>query len=127
MVKLLLSTLIKFICGILLVASLLFISAGELDYFGGWLLLALLFIPMLILGSVLFIKSPELLKKRLNAKEKMGSQSIIVMLSALIFVAGFVIAGLDCHYGWTKMPIWATVTASTVFLISYGLYAEVMR
>ena len=125
--KLFVSALTKFIFGVLLVGTLIFLPAGSLRYFGGWLFFALLFIPMLLLCAVLLIKAPELLKKRLNVKEKMGAQSVIVSLSALIFICGFVVAGLDYRFGWTKIPLWATVTACLVFLISYALYAEVMR
>ncbi|MBO7304662.1 MAG: isoprenylcysteine carboxylmethyltransferase family protein [Clostridia bacterium] len=125
--RLLFSALIKLLVGALLVAALLFIPAGRFSYLGAWLLIGLLFIPMTVLGTVLFIKSPELLKKRLNAKEKLGSQSAIVLLSAVIFIAGFTVAGLDRRFGWTKIPLWVTVFSCVLFLISYALYAEVMR
>lgn len=125
--KLLLNAVIKFISGLILVGLLLFLPAGTFNYINGWLFVGLLFIPMLVLGMVLFFKAPELLKKRLNAKEKESAQKGVVALSGLIFIAGFVIAGLDFRFGWSAVPVWVIVIASVVFLFSYGLYAEVMR
>ena len=125
--KLLISAVSKFILGLLLVAALVFIPAGSLNFFGGWLFLALLFVPMLILGAVLLIKSPALLEKRLNAKEKEGAQKGVVAASALLFLAGFIVAGLDFRFGWSTVPLWAVILASVVLLVSYALYAEVMR
>ena len=125
--KLLLNALIKFIMGLLLVGGLLFLPAGGFGYRNGWLFLGLLFIPMLLLGLVLFIKAPGLLEKRLGAKEKEGAQKGVVAASGLLFVAGFVVAGLDYRFGWSQLPLWAVITASGVLLVSYGLYAEVMR
>lgn len=125
--KLACSALIKFTAGLLLVGALLFLSAGSLAYMNGWLFIGLLFIPMLFLGIVLLIKAPNLLEKRLSAKEKESTQKGVVALSGLLFIAGFVVAGLDFRFGWSKMPLWVVITASVVLLISYGLYAEVMR
>ena len=125
--KLLLNALIKFTVGLLLVGALLFIPAGGFGYTNGWLFIGLLFIPMLILGAVLLIKAPELLKKRLGAKEEEGTQKGVVAVSGLLFIGGFVVAGLDFRFGWSYVPTWAVIAASAVLLISYALYAEVMR
>ena len=125
--KLLLSALIKFTCGLLTVGALIFLPAGSLQFAKGWLLMGLLFAPMLVAGFVMFFKSPEFLEKRLDAKEKQAAQKGVLALSGLMFIGGFVVAGLDYRFGWSKMPLWVTVAASVLFLASYGLYAEVMR
>lgn len=125
--KLLVNGLIKYISGLLLVGFFLFLPAGGFDFAEAWVFLGLLFIPMLILGIVLFTKSPELLEKRLGAKEKEGTQRGVIALSAFIFIGGFILAGLDKRFGWTDMPTWVIIVFSVVFLISYALYAEVMR
>ena len=125
--RLLFSALTKYIMGLLLVGALLFVPAGTLDFVNGWLFIGLLFVPMLILGAVLFIKSPELLKKRLDAKEKENTQKGVVALSALLFLAGFIVAGLDHRFGWTQVPRWCVILSSVILLVSYALYAEVMR
>ena len=125
--KLVLEALTKFICGLLMVGLLIFLPAGTLEYTYGWLFAGLLFIPMLIAGFIMLAKSPEFLKKRLNGKEKQGTQKGVVALSGLMFIAGFVVAGLDYRFGWTKMPLPVTVIASVLFLVAYALYAEVMR
>lgn len=125
--KLLIEALTKFTCGLLLVGLLIFLPAGTLAYTYGWLLVALLFAPMLIAGLVMLVKSPAFLKKRLDAKEKQGTQKGVVALSGLMFIIGFVLAGLDFRFGWSNMPTWVVITASVLFLIAYALYAEVMR
>ena len=125
--KLLCNALVKFTCGFLLVGLLLFLPAGTLHYPCGWLLMALLFAPMLIAGFVMLGKSPEFLAKRLDAKEKQATQKGVVAFSGLMFIAGFVLAGLDYRFGWSQMPLPVTVVASVLFLLAYGLYAEVMR
>ena len=125
--KLLINAITKFICGLLLVGLLLFLPAGTLAYPNAWLFIALLFIPMIILGVFLFIKSPELLKRRLDSKEKEKTQKGVVALSALFFLSGFTVAGLDFRFSWSEMPVWALILASAVLLSSYALYAEVMR
>ena len=125
--KLLLNALIKFIFGIALLGLLLFLPAGTIFYPQAWLFMGILFIPMLIMGIVLFIKSPALLEKRLNNKEKQKAQKGVIALSGLIFPIGFVLSALDFRNGWSTVPLWLTVTASLLFLIGYGLYAEVMR
>ncbi len=125
--KLLFSALSKFIFGLLFVGLLLFLPAWTFNYPNAWLFIALLFIPMLILGIVLFIKSPDLLKKRLNAKEKQATQKSVVGISALLFLVGFIIAGLDFRFNWSSVPKWLVIIASIVLFISYLLYGEVMR
>ncbi len=125
--KLLISALLKFFCGLLMVGLLIFLPAGTVHFAKGWLLMGLLFVPMLAAGFVMFFKRPEFLKKRLDAKEKQAAQKGVLALSGVMFIGGFVVAGLDYRFGWSKMPLWVTVTASVLFLASYGLYAEVMR
>ena len=126
-VKLLINAMTKFTCGLLLVGLLIFLPAGTLYYTGGWLFLGLLFVPMLIAGFVMLFKSPEFLAKRLDAKEKQATQKGVLALSGLMFIGGFVVAGLDHRFGWSHMPAWVTITASVLFLAAYALYAEVMR
>ena len=125
--KLLIEAFVKFACGLLLVGLLIFGPAGTFAYPCGWLLMGLLFGPMLIAGFVMLFKSLDFLRKRLDAKEKQGKQKGVVALSGLMFIAGFVVAGLDFRFGWSKMPPWVVIAASALFLISYVLYAEVMR
>ncbi len=125
--KLLAEALVKFICGLLLVGLLIFLPAGTFGYTYGWLFVGLLFVPMLIAGFVMLFKSPDFLKKRLDAKEKQGTQKGVLAFSGLMFIAGFVVAGLDFRFGWSYMPAWVTITASILFLAAYALYAEVMR
>lgn len=125
--KLFFEALTKFTCGLLLVGLLIFLPAGTLHYCKGWLFIGLLFVPMLIAGFVMFCKSPEFLAKRLDAKEKQATQKGVVAFSGLMFIAGFVVAGLDFRFGWSTMPNWVIISASALFLIAYALYAEVMR
>ena len=125
--KLLIEALAKFTCGLLLVGLLIFLPAGTLAYSYGWLLVGLLFGPMLIAGFVMLAKSPEFLKKRLDVKEKQATQKGVVAYAGLMFIAGFVVAGLDYRFGWSNMPQWVTIIAAVLFLFSYALYAEVMR
>lgn len=125
--KLLINALIKYITGFVLIAALLFLPAGTFAYFNGWLFMALLFVPMLFLGVALFIKAPELLKKRLNVKEKQGTQKGVVAFSGLIFLAGFIIAGVDFRFNWSHIPDFVVVAASVLLLVAYGLYAVVMK
>ena len=125
--KLLAEALVKFTCGLLLVGLLIFLPAGTLRYPYGWLLIGLLFGPMLIAGFVMLAKSPDFLKKRLDAKEKQAAQKGVLAFSGLMFIAGFVVAGLDFRFGWSQMPTWVVITASVMFVVSYALYAEVMR
>ena len=125
--KLLINALVKFTCGLLLVGLLIFLPAGTFCYTGGWLLIVLLFAPMLIAGFVMLFKSPELLARRLDVKEKQSAQKGVVALSGLMFLAGFVVAGLDFRFGWSWIPAPVTVVASVLFLAAYALYAEVLR
>lgn len=127
MVRLFFNMVIKFVVGFLFMATFLFLSAGSLFYFNAWLFLALLFIPMLILGIILFVKVPDLLEKRLSVKEKERTQKGVVGFSALLFLAGFFVAGFDFRFGWSAVPLWLVIIASVVLIISYALYAEVMR
>lgn len=125
--KLLVNALLKFVSGFAAVGLLLFLPAGTLRYWNAWLFSALLFLPMLMVGILLFLKAPELLEKRLNTREQEGTQKAVVALSALIFCLGFVLAGLDFRFGWSHMPTWLVAAAAVLQLVSYGLYAEVMR
>ncbi|MBQ8848852.1 MAG: isoprenylcysteine carboxylmethyltransferase family protein [Clostridia bacterium] len=125
--KLLLNALIKFIVGLVLVGALVFLPAGSFGYINGWLFIGLLFIPMLILGIVLFIKAPDLLEKRLGAKEKESTQKGVVALSGIMFIGGFIVAGLDFRLGWSHVPTWVVIVASVILLVAYALYAEVMK
>ncbi len=125
--KLFISALTKLICGFLLIGLLLFLPAGTFSFFGAWLFIILLFVPIFALGLILFIKAPELLKKRLDSKEEQGTQKGVVAVSALVFVVGFVLAGLDFRFGWTEVPNAIRVAASLLFILAYLLYAEVMR
>lgn len=125
--KLLLRALTKFLMGLVLVGVLLFLPAGGLGYPNGWLFIGLLFLPMLLFGIALFLKAPELLEKRLNAKEEESVQKAVIALSALMFAGGFVVAGLDFRFGWSHVPLWVVILASVILLVSYALYGEVMR
>ena len=125
--KLLINALTKFICGLILVGLLIFLPAGTLHYPCGWLLIGLLFIPMLIAGFVMLFKSPAFLEKRLDAKEKQATQKGVLAFSGLMFIGGFVVAGLDFRFGWSRMPSAVVIAASILFLFAYALYAEVMR
>ena len=110
--KLLVNALVKYLLGLLMVGALLFVSAGGFDYFGGWLFLLLLFVPMFFLGVVLYCRAPALLEKR---------------LAGLLFFVGFITAGLDARFGWSEMPLWCTAAASVILLMSYATYIWVMR
>lgn len=125
--KLLINALTKFFCGLILVGLLIFLPAGTLHYPGGWLLIGLLFLPMLIAGFVMLFKSPAFLEKRLDAKEKQATQKGVLAFSGLMFIGGFVVAGLDFRFGWSRMPSAVVIAASILFLFAYALYAEVMR
>ena len=125
--KLFLNALTKFTAGLLLVALLLFLPAGTLAYPGGLLFLCLLFVPMLVMGVVMMICARDLLRKRLDVKEKQGTQKGVVAVMGLIFLSGFILAGLDFRFGWSKVPLPVVIVASVLFLVGYALYAEVMR
>lgn len=125
--KLFLQAIIKFVFGILLVGLLVFLPAGTLRFFGGWLFMGILFIPMFVAGIVMMVKNPKLLESRLNAKEKQADQSLVVKLSGLMFLVGFLVAGLDFRFGWFLLPKGVSIGAAVVFLVAYVLYAEVLR
>ena len=126
-IKLLIQAIIKYIFGVLIVGGLLFIPANSFEYWNGWLFMGLLFIPMFIAGIVLMIKNPELLRKRLNAKERENEQKRVLLFSGLMFIAGFIVAGLNYRYIWIKMPNAVIIISSILFIIAYILYAEVLR
>lgn len=117
----------KFVAGLLLVAALLFIPAGTPNYWNGWLLIVILFVPMFVAGLVMMFKSPELLRKRLNAREQEATQKRVIALSGLMFLASFIVAGLNFRFGWVVMPKWAVWIAFALFLLAYLMYAEVLR
>ena len=125
--QLLAGALIKYLAGLIMIGLLLFRPAGTMRYWNAWVLISAIFGPMLVLGTVLLLKSPDLLAKRLDTKEKESKQKIVVALSGLIFLAAFILAGLDFRYGWTEIPDWAVWASTAVLLLSYAMYAEVMR
>ena len=126
-IKLFLEAILKFLLGILIVSLLIFVPAGTINYFNGWLLMILLFIPMFIAGIIMMIKSPSLLKSRLNAKEVELEQKIVVKLSGLMFLIGFILAGLNYRYKWIMLSNIVVIIAAIIFLISYLIYAKVLR
>ena len=126
-VRLMASAGIKLLMGLVLVGLLIFLPAGTLCFFNGWLLVAVLFVPMLIAGVVMALHSPELLKKRLNTKEKEAEQRSVVAMSGIMFIAAFVVAGLNYRYSWIVVPSWVVWGAVALFLLSYLMYAEVLR
>lgn len=125
--KLFIQAIVKFLSGIILLSVLLFIPAGTLYYWNAWLFFGALFIPMFIAGTVLMFKNPELLRKRLNAKEEEAEQKSAILLSSLMFVGGFVVAGLDFRFKWLVLPKGVVIAATVVFLLAYLLFGEVLR
>lgn len=125
--KLFIQALTKFLAGLIIVGLLLFLPAGTFAYWQAWLFIGILFVPMFIAGVWLMFSSPELLRKRLSAKEEQGEQKWVVALSGLLFIAMFIVAGLNFRYGWFLMPDWTTYAVAGLFLLGYVLYAEVMR
>lgn len=125
--KLFMQAVTKYLLGVVLVGLLIFLPAGTFSFFNGWLFMGILFIPMFFVGMVMMIKNPNLLKSRLGAKEKQEEQSIVVKLSGLMFLAGFIIAGLGYRFGWYTLPKTIVIGAAVVFLFAYILYAEVLR
>ena len=125
--KLFLQAMGKFFAGLILVALLLFLPAGTLRYWNGWLFIGILFIPMFVAGIVMMFRAPELLKKRLSAKEEQQEQKAVLAFSGVMFLAAFIVAGLNFRFGWIVLPTWAAVAAAVVFLAGYVLYAEVLR
>ena len=125
--ELFIQAITKFLFGVLLVGILIFVPAGTVSFFNGWLFMGSLFIPMFFVGVVLLIKNPKLLERRLEAKEKQGEQSLVVKLSGLMFLMGFIIAGLNVRFDWYRLPNFISIIATFVFLMAYLLYAEVLR
>ena len=123
----LIKALTKFLLGVIVLGLLLFFPAGSLHYWQGWLLMGILFVPMAVVGIVMMAKNPELLRKRLNAKEKEAEQKSVVAMSGLLFVTAFVLAGLNWRFCWWVLPNWMVWMAAGLFIASYLLYAEVMR
>lgn len=119
--------LTKFAAGLLVIGLLIFLPAGTLKFPCGWLFIGVLFLPMLLMGLVMLRKAPDLLRRRLESKEKEQTQKLVVALSALMFLAGFVLCGLDFRFDWLQLPRWISWAAAAVFLIGYAMYAEVMR
>ena len=126
-IKLFFQAIIKFMLGVLMIGLLLFIPANTINYWNGWLFMGLLFIPMFIAGIFMMVKTPDLLRKRLNAKENENEQKEVILYSGLMFLAGFIISGLNYKYSWTTIPNYIVIISSVVFLIAYILYAEVLR
>ena len=126
-IKLFIQAIMKYVFGVLIVGGLLFIPAKSFEYWNGWLFMGLLFIPMFIAGVILMMKNPELLRKRLNAKEQENEQKWVLLFSGLMFIAGFIVAGLNYKYKWIEVPNIVVIIASILFIIAYILYAEVLR
>lgn len=122
-----LQSFLKIILGVAIVGLLLFLPAGSFAYWQGWLLMGILFVPMFCAGLVMMARNPDLLRKRLNAKEEEREQKTVVKLSGLLFIAAFVLAGLNWRFGWCVLPNWAVWVSAGVFLVCYLLYAEVLR
>jgi len=125
--KLLLQAIIKYLLGLVIVSLLLFIPAGTIYYYNAWLLIELLFIPMFFAGFVMFFKNKELLKSRLNAKEKLNDQKVVIILSGIMFVIGFIVAGIEYRFNWFLFPNSIVIISSIVFLLAYILYGEVLK
>ena len=125
--KLFFQAVSKFCFGLILTGLLLFLPAGSIHYWNGWVFIGILFVPMFLAGIVMMLRSPELLKKRLSAKETEAEQKTVIALSGIMFLAAFIIAGLNYRFGWIRMPDWAVYTAIGVFLAAYLMYAEVLR
>ena len=125
--KLIFNGLLKLILGFVLIGALVFLPAGTFNYLGAWIFIAVLFVPILIMGGVMLVKAPKLLEKRLNNKEKEKTQKGVVKLSGLIFIIGFVLSAFDFRFNWSSVPFWLVVLSCILFLLGYILYAEVMR
>ena len=125
--KLFFQALSKFLIGFIIICMLLFIPAGTLDYPNGWLFIALLFIPMFFAGIIMLFKSPDLLRRRLNAKEEEDEQKTVILVSGIIFLLAFILAGLNFRFGWFNLPSIVVIIASVIFLLAYIMYAEVLR
>ena len=125
--KLFIQAMVKFLSGVLLVGLLIFLPAGTLSFWKGWLLMGILFIPMFIAGIIMLVKNPELLRKRLNAREQQTEQKQVIKLSGLMFILGFLLAGLDYRFTWYRLPDLVSRAAAVMFLLAYLMYAEVLR
>ena len=125
--KLFIQAIAKYLAGVVLLGLLLFLPAGTLRYPNGWLLMGLLFIPMLGAGIVMMLRDPALLEKRLNAKEREGEQKEVIRQSGVMFIIAFVLAGLNFRFGWLTLPSWVVHTAAVLFLLAYLMWAEVLR
>ena len=125
--KLFIQAITKFIVGFIIIALLLFIPAGTLNYWNAWIFICILFVPMFIVGIILMIKSPDLLRKRLNSKEKESDQGILLMVCGVMFICGFVVSGLNYRFEWIILPKMIVFIATSIFLFGYLLYAEVLR
>ena len=125
--KLFFEAIIKFLLGVVLIGLLIFLPAGTLNYFNGWLFMIVLFVPMFIAGIVMMIKNPSLLASRLDVKEKQKEQGIVIKLSGLMFVVGFILAGLDFRYGWIKLPSWLPYIFAILFILGYILFGFVLK
>lgn len=125
--KLFIQAILKFALGVILIGLLIFLPAGTIEFFYGWLFMGVLFVPMFLAGIVMMIKSPDLLKKRLNAKEKENEQKQVVALSGLMFIVGFIVAGFNYKYSWIIMPKPVVIISTIIFLVGYALYAEVLK
>ena len=126
-IKLFFQALSKFLIGLIIICILLFIPAGTINYPNGWLFIALLFIPMLFAGIIMIFKSPDLLRRRLNAKENEDEQKTVILISGIIFLLAFILAGLNFRFGWFNLPSIVVIIASVIFLLAYIMYAEVLR
>lgn len=125
--KLFRQAIVKYLFGVILLGTMLFLPAWSFSYWNAWLLMGILFVPMFIAGIVMLVKKPELLQKRLDAKEKVSEQKSVVAMSGLMFLVAFIVAGQDWHFGWSNVPNWIIWAAVGLFLLSYLLYAEVLR
>ena len=125
--KLFVESIIKYLCGVLLVGLLIFLPAGSINYFNGWLFMCLLFIPMFIAGIIMMVKDPDLLRRRLNAKEKEEEQKKVVLVSGLMFLTGFILAGLNFRFNWLELPDVVVIISSIIFLASYVLYGLILK
>jgi len=125
--KLFVEAFLKFLLGVIIVGLLIFLPAGTGGYLNGWIFMSILFIPMFITGVVMMVKNPKLLKERLDSKEKDKEQQMVIKLSGLMFIVGFVLAGLDFRFGWVSLPKWVSYVSSIIFILAYVMYGEVLR
>jgi protein-S-isoprenylcysteine O-methyltransferase Ste14 len=125
--KLFIEAILKYLLGVILVGLLIFLPAGTINYLKGWIFMGILFVPMFIAGVVMMIKNPKLLKSRLDSKEEQGEQKLVIKLSGLMFIIGFILAGLDFRFNWLVIPSWISYASSVIFLVFYVMYGEVLR